>query len=39
VRRAEKHAARAAAAIAPFPASPAKEDLLAAVHHTVARQS
>ncbi len=38
VRRAEQHAARAAAAIAPFPASPAKEDLLAAVDYTVARE-
>jgi octaprenyl-diphosphate synthase len=38
VRRAEHHAARAAAALGAFPRSRAKEDLLAAVDYTVARE-
>jgi octaprenyl-diphosphate synthase len=37
MKRAHQHAARAAAAIAPFPEGRAKEDLLAAVNYTVAR--
>jgi len=37
VRRAEEHAARAAAAIAPFPDAQAKRDLLAAASFAVAR--
>jgi octaprenyl-diphosphate synthase len=37
MKRAHQHAARAAAAIAPFPDGRAKEDLIAAVNYTVAR--
>ncbi len=37
-RRAREHVARAAAAIAPFPAGPAKEALLAAADYAVGRQ-
>ncbi len=37
VRRADEHVARATAAIAPFPAGPAKEALLAAARYAVGR--
>ena len=37
IRRAEKHVARAEAAIAPFPDCRAKEDMLAALRYSVSR--